>query len=455
MGGSAMTQALGPSPALAGRARGSIPHLRWWIVGLLFLSTVINYVDRQTLSILARTIQDDLGVSDSGYAAVVQAFLLAYTISYLVSGRITDWLGTRVSLSVFIIWWSLANIGTAFASSLLTLGMWRLLLGIGEPGNWTVGPKALSEWFPARERGLAYGIFTMGATIGATVAPPLIAWLAVSYGWRGAFVVTGVLGLLWVVPWLWLYWPPHEHPRLTEAERVLVPAAASRSDAPRGAEWTLWRTLLTQRDTWLLLGSRVLTDPVWYFYLFWFPKYLTDTRGLSLVEVGRVAWVVYLAADIGAVSGGWLSGRLIDRGHEPIAARKMVLRMAATTILVGPFVAWAPSIPLVLLCAGVVALSQLAWQVTIGALIVDRYPPASVATAFGIIAAGSGFGGMVSTGVVGYLVTHYSYVPVFVAMAMLHPLALALVWFVRGERDTQQGEEPHHDERVSRLHART
>jgi ACS family hexuronate transporter-like MFS transporter len=435
MDGSAMTSpAPHPMPTLT-QAPRAIANLRWWIVGLLFMSTVINYVDRQTLSVLARTIQDDLGISDRGYARIVQAFLLAYTISYLVSGRITDWLGTRVSMAAFIVWWSLANIGTAFASSIVTLGVWRLLLGVGEPGNWTVGPKALSEWFPARERGLAYGIFTMGATIGATLAPPLIAWLALSYGWRGAFVVTGMLGLLWVIPWLWLYRPPHEHPRLTDAERVLVPPP-SPATTRGGAEGTLWRTLLTQRDTWLLLGTRVLTDPVWYFYLFWFPKYLTDTRGLSLVEVGRVAWVVYLAADLGALGGGWLSGRLIGRGHAPVAARKLVLRLAATTILVGPLVAWAPSIPLVLLCAAVVACSQLAWQVTIGALIVDRYPPASVATAFGIVAAGSGFGGMVSTGIVGYLVTHYSYVPVFVGMAMLHPLALAMVWFVRGERGT-------------------
>lgn len=419
-------------------SRGGIPNLRWWIIGLLFLSSVINYVDRQTLSVLARTIQDDLGLSDVDYARVVQGFLLTYTISYLVSGRITDWLGTRVSMATFIIWWSLANIGTAFASSLLTLGLWRMLLGMGEPGNWTVGPKALSEWFPARERGLAYGMFTMGATIGATVAPPLIAWLALSYSWRGAFVITGILGLLWVVPWVWLYHPPSAHPRLTDAERAIVPVvSAARSDKPPGAEWALWRRVLTQRDTWLLLGSRVLTDPVWYFYLFWFPKYLTDARGLSLIEIGRVAWVVYLAADAGALLGGWLSGCLIDRGHAPLTARKMVLRLAAITILVGPLVAWAPSIPLVLACAAVVALSQLAWQVTIGALIVDRYPPASVATAFGIVAAGSGFGGMVSTGVVGHLVTHYSYVPVFVGMAALHPLALALVWSVGRERQSE------------------
>jgi ACS family hexuronate transporter-like MFS transporter len=425
-----------------------IPNLRWWIIGLLFLSTVINYVDRQTLSVLARTIQDDLGLSNLQYAYIVQAFLVAYTLSYLVSGRITDWLGTRASMAAFIIWWSLANITTAFASSAFTLGLSRFLLGVGEPGNYTAGPKAVSEWFTPRERGLAYGIYTMGATIGATIAPPLIAWLAVSYGWRAAFVITGALGLLWVIPWIWLYRPPHQHPRLGDAERPLVPAveppaasaaqqvgqaAAQRAKGQTG-EWERWRGLLSDRGTWLLLLSRLLTDPVWYFYLFWFPKYLSDARGLSLVEVGRVAWVVYLAADLGSVAGGWLSGRFIGRGLRPIPARKAVLRIAAVGVLVGPFVPFATSLPIVLLCAAGVALAHLAWQVTLSALIVDRYPTSSLATAFGLIAAGSGFGGMVSTGVVGYMVTNYSYTPVFVGMAVLHPLALALVWFVRDER---------------------
>jgi ACS family hexuronate transporter-like MFS transporter len=436
-----------------------IPHLRWWIIGLLFLSTVINYVDRQTLSVLARTIQDDLGLTNLEYAYIVQAFLVAYTLSYLVSGRITDWLGTRVSMAAFIIWWSLANITTAFASSALTLGISRFLLGVGEPGNYTAGPKAVSEWFTPRERGLAYGIYTMGATIGATIAPPLIAWLAVSYGWRASFVITGALGLLWVVPWLWLYRPPHEHPRLGDAERPFVPAPEPAAPGPAvsapvaaasafgsgsnatAGEWARWRALLSDRATWLLLLSRLLTDPVWYFYLFWFPKYLSDARGLTLVEVGRVAWVVYLAADIGSVAGGWLSGRFIGRGYRPIAARKAVLRIAAIGVLVGPFLPFAASLPIALLCAAGVALAHLAWQVTLSALIVDRYPTASLATAFGLIAAGSGFGGMVSTGVVGYLVTHYSYTPVFVGMAVLHPLALALVWFVREERHHETGAE--------------
>jgi ACS family hexuronate transporter-like MFS transporter len=436
---------MAPPPITHTARQRPIANLRWWIIGLLFLSTVINYVDRQTLSVLARTIQDDLGLSNLQYAYIVQAFLVAYTLSYLVSGRITDWLGTRVSMAAFIIWWSLANITTAFASSAFTLGLSRFLLGVGEPGNYTAGPKAISEWFTPRERGLAYGVYTMGATIGATIAPPLIAWLAVSYGWRAAFVITGTLGLVWVGPWLWLYRSPHEHPRFGDAERPFVPAASQVAEpvaAPAATgEWARWRDLLSDRGTWLLLLSRLLTDPVWYFYLFWFPKYLSDARGLSLVEIGHVAWVVYLAADIGSLAGGWLSGRFIGRGLRPIPARKAVLRLAAVGVLVGPFVPFATSLPIVLLCAAGVALAHLAWQVTLSALIVDRYPSSSLATAFGLIAAGSGFGGMVSTGVVGYMVTHYSYTPVFVGMAVLHPLALALVWFVRDERHRQTGAE--------------
>lgn len=423
--------------------RRPIANLRWWIVGLLFLSTVLNYVDRQTLSILARTIQNDLGLSDTSYARIVQAFLLAYTIAYLLSGRITDRLGTRLSMVTFIVWWSLANMLTAFAASAVTLGLCRFLLGLGEPGNYTVGPKAIGEWFTPRDRGLAYGVFTMGATIGATLAPPLIAWLALTWGWRAAFVVTGAAGLLWAIPWWWLYRSPHEHPRITSAELAGVPArdvaAASTGEASgagagagaREPEGALWRDLLSRRETWLLLLSRLLTDPVWYFYLFWFPKYLTDARGLSLVDVGRVAWVVYLAADVGSVAGGWLSGRFIARGMPPIAARKRLLRLAMLLVLAGPVLAWTPSLAITLLCAGLVALGHLAWQVTLSALVIDRFPPARLATAFGLIAAGSGLGGMISTGVVGWLVTNYSYAPVFLCMGVLHPLALLLVLRVR------------------------
>lgn len=429
-----------------------IPNLRWWIVGLLFLSSVINYVDRQTLSILARTIQDDLRMSDLDYAAVVQLFLIAYTVTYLFAGRITDWLGTRVSLAAFIFWWSVANMLTGLARSAFSLGAFRFLLGVGEPGNYTASPKAVAEWFPAKERGLAIGIYTTGATVGATVAPPLIAWLAMTYGWRAAFVFTGALGLLWVIPWLWLYRTPREHPRITDAELALIEAdggSASRAGTEDAAnrvepltERQRWATLLARRETWLLLLSRVLTDPVWYFYLFWFPKYLSDQRGLSLLEVGRIAWIVYLAADLGSLLGGWASGALIKRGMNTVTARKRVMIVAACLLPLSPLVALAPSVHIALLVASIAAFAHLAWQVTLGVLIVDLYPQRLLATVFGVVAAGSGLGGLISTGIVGRLVTDYSYTPVFVLMGVLHPLALLLILKVRNNVSTSTPASP-------------
>jgi ACS family hexuronate transporter-like MFS transporter len=427
--------------ATATTPKRTIPHLRWWITGLLFLSTVINYVDRQTLSVLARTIQNDLHMSDLEYSNVVQAFLLAYALSYLLSGRFTDWLGTRASLACFIVWWSVANMLTGLSRSVFSLGAFRFLLGIGEPGNYTAAPKALSEWFTPKERGLAYGIYTAGATIGATIAPPLIAWLATSYSWRSAFVFTGALGLLWVIPWLWLYRRPEEHPRITAEELALVPSSPKEDEAVKTSadhstsEWQRWKGLLSRRETWLILLIRLMTDPVWYFYLFWFPKYLQDSRHLTLLEVGRIAWIVYLAADIGSVLGGVVSGILIKRGLLPVASRKRVMTVAACLLPLSPLVAFAPSTGLAILVAAIVALAHLTFQATGGALVVDLYPSKTIATAFGIIAAGSGLGGMISTNIVGRLVTNYSYTPVFILMGLLHPLALLLLWRVREGRE--------------------
>src|SRR5262245_13844273 len=410
-----------------------IPHLRWWIAGLLFLSTVINYVDRQTLSVLARTIQNDLGMGDMDYTRVVQAFLLAYTVTYIFAGRITDWLGTRVSLAVFITWWSTANMLTALARSTFSLGCFRALLGIGEPGNYTAAPKAVSEWFPSKERGLVVGIYTAGATLGATIAPPLIAYLVKRYDWRSAFVFTGSLGLVWVIPWLWLYRLPKGHPRITAEELRLLESSTppEASERTNEGEWQRWRVLLRRKEAWLLMISRVLTDPVWYFYLFWFPKYLGDARQLSLLEVGKVAWVVYVAADIGCVAGGRLSDQLIRRGIQPLTGRVRVMTVAACLLPLSPLIAFTPSLTVVLAVAAIAAFAHMTWQVTMGALIVDLFPSRSVATVFGLIAAGSGLGGLLSTEVVGRLVTYYSYTPVFVLMGLLHPVALILVRWVK------------------------
>jgi MFS transporter, ACS family, hexuronate transporter len=398
-----------------------IPRLRWWIAALLFFSTVINYMDRQNLSILARTIQNDLQISDLEYSYVVQAFLLAYTLSYIFAGRITDRLGTRASMALFVVWWSLADMMTSLARSAWSLAGFRFLLGVGEPGNYTAAPKAVSEWFPAKERGLVIGIYTAGATLGATIAPPVIAWLASQHGWRPVFLFTGSLGLIWVIPWLWLYRRPEEHPRVTQSEREYV-CAAGPADALERVEHP-WRSVLGRKETWLLMLARLITDPVWYFYLFWFPKYLNDARHLSLMEVGRIAWVVYLAADIGCIASGLLGGVLIKRGIAPVASRLWMMGGAALIPPLSPLVAFVPSAEVAVMIAALAAFGHLTWQVTLGALVVDLYPKPVVGTVFGLVAAGSGLGGMLSSNLVGQVVSAISYTPIFVVMGFLHPLA--------------------------------
>ncbi|WP_243042873.1 MFS transporter [Dyella sedimenti] len=395
------------------RSSGGFGRLRWGLLALLFASTVINYLDRQALSILATTIQVDLHVDDLAYARIVQGFLLAYTLAYLLAGRITDGLGSRLALALFVGWWSVANVLTGMARSGFQLGAARFAMGLGEPGNYTVGSKVVSERFPPAERGLAFGIYTAGAMVGATLAPPLIGGIAMAYGWRAAFLVTGLAGLLWLVAWLVVY-PPE-------------PRGAVVAAGPRG-EKGLWLDLLRDRSLWLLVGSRAVADPVWYFYLFWFPKYLNDQRGMTLAGVAALGWVVYLASDLGSIGGGAISSALVRRGVAPPRSRLWAMTGAATLAPVGLFAAFHPALPLLFAIASAVAFAHLVYQINISTLVVDLYPGRYIATVFGIIGAGSGLGGMLSAQVVGELVASGQFDLSFMLMATLHPIALLLAW---------------------------
>ena len=251
-------------------------HLRWIIVALLFASTVLNYADRQTLSVLAPTLRQELHLSDQDYAHAVSAFLLTYTIMYSFAGRLIDRIGVRVGLGLCIAWWSLATMLTAFARGPISLAMFRMLLGVGEPGVFPAGLKATSEWFPRRERGLPAGIFSSGSAAGAVIAPPLIAWLTIQFGWRYAFFIPGSLALLWLPLWIWIYRSPFEHPSVDEAEReALRVDAAETREVPRRS----WLELLRQRSVWGLVLPRMASDPVWYFYLFWLRSAPATLRG--------------------------------------------------------------------------------------------------------------------------------------------------------------------------------
>mgnify|MGYP001605103586 CR=1 FL=1 len=409
-----------------------IPGLRWWIVTLIFGASVLNYIDRQTLSVLAPTIQKDLKLSNEDYASVLNLFLIAYTTASLLSGKVVDKLGVRVSLALFVGWWSVANILTGFARSAGSLGLFRFLLGLGEAGNWTAAPKAVADWFPARERGIAIGIYTLGATVGATIAPILIVGLATWHSWQAAFVVTGLAGLVWLIPWLWLYRRPEEHPRLTETERTLIATgnAVENNPAADAAGWGKWWQVFARHEVWLLIFGRMLTDPVWYFFQFWFAKYLYDGRGLDQQQL-TVTWVVFLAADIGVLGGGWLSGLLIKHRVAPATSRLRVMLGCAALVPVAATIPHLGSLWLVLAVGMIAVLAHMAWLINLSALVVDLVPKASLGFTFGVVATGSSLGGMMMNKAVGSLVTNLSYAPAFHFMLLLHPLAWLLLWQLR------------------------
>ena len=440
--------------------------MRWWIVTLLFGAAVLNYVDRQTLSALAPTIQRDLAMDDRAYANVVNIFLVAYTIAYLVSGRIADVMGTRASMVLFVAWWSVANMLTAAAQGVRSLGVYRFALGLGEAGVWPAASKAVSEWFPARERALAIGFYTMGATIGATVAPylviplathaysetmPVIAnWLGQGTGWRLAFILTGFVGLTWLIPWLWLYRQPQQSKLISPAElQLLEQSAASENpaDSAKTNAWT-WKQVFFFRGTWLLLVGRLITDPAWYFYQFWFPKYLSADRHLSQDQL-KVTWIVYAAAGLGSLLGGWLSGQFVKRGVAPAASRLWVMLGCACVMPLSPWIAQVSGLSLAMTLTVVSVFASLAWLINISSLVVDIVPKHSLGTVFSVVATGSTIGGIVMNMIVATMVSGpstrpagfldqavktvfgpvlellqgHGYAQWFLIMAFLHPLA--------------------------------
>ena len=402
----------------------AIPNLRWVIAVLLLLVSVMNYVDRQTLSILARTIQTDLGIDDAGYAQVVLAFQLTYAVMYLLSGRILDAIGTRLGLFCFLVWWSLANMLTGLASGTISLAFFRSLLGIGEPGGYTASAKAVAEWFPVREKGMAVGLYTMGGTLGAAIAAPMVAFITTRYGWQMAFFVTGSMGLILALVWWLIYRKPDVHPYLSKAEKEFLTTENVLEEKAVPTPQLRWKELIRLKPMWLVLVARMITDPLWYFYLFWFPKYLQDVRGFTLKDIGATIWIVFVTADLGSLLGGWLSGKFLQRGIPPINARLRIMAGAAILLAFSCLLPLVPgkSCPVVL--ASIFSFAYMAWLTCITTFSVDIFPAPIVGSAHGAIGAGSAFGGFLSTAAVGWLITHFSYNPTFSVMSFLHPIVI-------------------------------
>jgi ACS family hexuronate transporter-like MFS transporter len=396
-----------------------IPHLRWCIAALLFTATVINYVDRQALSILAPVLTRELQLSPAQYANILLGFQIAYTVMYLVSGILVDRWGTRRALAAFMTWWSISNMLHALARTAFALAGFRVLLGIGEPGNFMAATKATSEWYPPKERAFVNGLTNAGAAVGAVIAAPLVVWLYASWGWRSAFVATGAAGMVWLLVWLWMYRLPQEHPLITVDELRLIEGDSTRTAKPEPMSRL---ALLRIPQTWGLFLSRFLSDPVWWFYLFWLPKYLVEQRGFTMSEIGLLAWLPYLTADVGSILGGVLSGWLVKRGRSPLDARRLGMWPFALIMPLSvsiPFVSTAPALVVI----SIVTFAHMAWKTNQTTVTNDIYPVPVVGSVSGITAFGNGLGGAVFTWATGQIVQHFSYTAIFIIMGFLHPAA--------------------------------
>jgi ACS family hexuronate transporter-like MFS transporter len=415
-----------------------IPHLRWYIAALLFLATIINYVDRQALSVVAPVLTKELQLTPVAYANVLQAFLWAYTVMYVISGVIVDRWGTRLGLGIFMVWWSVANMLHAFVTSAFQLGVFRFLLGVGESGNFMAATKASSEWFPAKERALVNGLVNAGAAVGAIVSGPLIVWLYLNYGWRSTFVITGAIGLVWLVAWLFFYHLPHQHPRITGEELAIIEGGNQTTTLPTKIAWS---DLLKLRQTWGLFLARFLSSPVWWFYLFWLPKYLVEQRGFTMQQMGMLVWLPYLCADLGSISGGLMSGYLIKHNREVLRARAMVMLPFAAVMPISLLIAFTPSTTIAIGVICIVAFSHMAWMTNLMTVTNDIYPRQVVGSVAGIAAFGNGLGGAVFTSLTGYIVQQFSYDAIFMIMGFLHPAAFLMFrWLVRGPVNLQSRE---------------
>jgi len=423
--------------ATATRAGFKLRGLRWWIVGLIFLATLINYIDRLTISVLAPVITRDLGLTNTEFGGIITWFLLAYTISQGLSGKLYDRVGTKRGFICSIMLWSIAAMAHAFARGLASLSVFRFILGLGEAGNWPGAAKTVAEWFPIRERAFGMAIFNSGAAIGSVVAPPLIVWLSLTYGWQTTFIVTGSLGFAWLALWLLFYQTPDRHRWLSEEERRLIregQRADGKADALVAEPSTAlrWRELLRYRQVWAIVLARFLTDPVWWLYISWLPKYLADARGFSLVKIGLFAWVPYVAADAGSLSGGWMSGYLIARGWSVDRSRKVVILIAALLMPAGIFAAFAHDAMVALVLIGVVLFGFQVWINNVQTLPSDFFSDKAVGSVAGLGGTGAGIGSMIFIFSTGWVVDHFSYVPVLVTAGLLAPLGTVVLFALCG-----------------------
>jgi MFS transporter, ACS family, hexuronate transporter len=379
---------MGPQTIVEAEPKSKLGNYRWGICALIFFATTVNYIDRSVLGVLNPTLRSEIGWTDQQYGYISAAFTLAYAIGFLFAGWIIDKIGTRVGYSLYLAIWSIAAAAHALARSAFGFGLARFGLGIGESGNFPAAIKTVAEWFPRKERALATGIFNAGTNVGAVAAPLIVPWLALTWGWQSAFVVTGLAGLVWIIFWWPLYHKPREHPHLSRTELEHI-----ESDPPDPEIKIRWLQLLQHRQTWAFFIGKFMTDSIWWFYLFWFPTFLFDRFGVDLKSIGWPMVTVYLLADVGSVAGGWFSSSLLGKGWTPNAARKTAMLICAICILP---VAMAPHVAgkwIAIWLVGIAAAAHQGFSANIFTTVSDMFPRKAVASVVGIGGFAGGMGG--------------------------------------------------------------
>jgi len=403
-----------------------IGRYRWKICALLFFATTINYVDRQVLGILAPYLQKIIGWNEAQYGYIVTAFQAAYALGLLVSGGIIDRVGTRLGYSVSVVIWSLSSMAHSLVYTPFGFGVVRFFLGLGESGNFPSAIKTVSEWFPKKERATAIGIFNSGSNIGAVIAPIAVPWIALHLGWRWAFLLTGIADFVWLGFWLATDRRPEKQPRLSKEELAYI-----RSDTPVAAAKIPWARLFRHRQTWTFAIGKFMTDPIWWFYLFWLPKYLSQSRGLSLADLAAPLVVIYLSADVGSLAGGWLSSFLLAKGWNHNRARKTVLFLCACCMLPILFISSIQNLWVVVGLIGLATGAHQGWSANLYAIVSDMFPERAVASVVGIGGMAGAVGGMLIASAAGLILqfTHHYY-SLFLIAGSAYLAAFALIQLI-------------------------
>lgn len=396
---------------------------RWFIVAIIFVAIVFNYFDRQIVSILKPILKKEFDLDDSGYAVIINVFTICYALMYPVTGWLVDRFGAKLVMFFGIIGWSLACIGGGISRTVGQFTFFRGMLGMAEPTNFPAQLRVVTIWFPGKLRATANSLCVAGSSIGAIIAPPLVAWLAISFGWHMAFIVAGIIGLLIAIAWWLIYRDPPE-----EIAREAVGQADVSAGVSSGAAAFTWGQLWTRRSLWGVLLIRFISDPVWYFCLFWLPGYLQEESGLSLAQVGMFGWIPFLVADLGAIGTSAWSDWLVRRGYQPLRARRVMLTTAAAFAPLCILTPYLPNAAVTLVIFGIVAAACLSWLFTISVVVAEAFPVNNVASVLGIAGGCGAVGAVLFNYFVGQFIGTLGAERIFIAMAFMHPLAVIVLW---------------------------